>query len=90
MNNTQQVSIKEIERYQEIIAKGKSLLDKAQGRLESLNAQEFELISRIEQMGLTVDTLDAEIENMQKEEERLFEEAKNLIPEELIRQLSSM
>lgn len=78
------ITIQEVDNLKQTVDKGKELLGKAEGRLESLLQQEGDLKVQISQQGIEPENLPAEIERIEKEIQETFAKAKELIPYELI------
>lgn len=80
----QPVTMQDLETMKQSVDKGKELLGKAEGRLESLQQQESELNLQIKQQGIEPENLPDEIQKIQEQIQTLFSEAQALIPYELI------
>ena len=75
---------KELNNLKEDLEKAKSLKYRAEARLEQLKKQEEELINELNELGVAPENLDAEIEKLTDEIDKLFKEAKSLLPVDLL------
>lgn len=79
-----QVSVQDLEVLKKNVEKGKELLGKAHGRLESLEQQEKDLVSQIKEQGVEPENLNDEINKINDEIAQLFNEANGLIPHDIL------
>lgn len=75
---------KELNDLKENLEKAKSLKYKAEARLEQLNQQEEEIIKELKSMGIEPDELESEISKLTEDVNRLFKEANELLPKDLL------
>ena len=75
---------KDLSKLKEDLDKAKNLKYKAEARLEQLLQQEEEIIKEIISMGIQPDQLEEEIKRLTLEIEKLFQEAKDLLPTDII------
>lgn len=75
---------KELNLLKENLEKAKNLKYKAEARLEQLNQQENDIIKELEQMGIKPDELESEINKLTTEIQKLFKEANELLPKDLL------
>ncbi len=75
---------KELSNLKENLEKAKSLKYKAEARLEQLNKQEEDIINELKELQVSPEDLDGEIEKLTLEIEKLFKEANELIPRDLL------
>lgn len=75
---------KELNSLKENLEKAKNLKYKAEARLEQLNQQEEEIIKELKGMGIEPDELETEISRLTQDINRLFEEANELLPKDLL------
>ena len=75
---------KELNDLKEGLEKAKDLRYRAEARLEQLNNQEKELILELKELKVEPDDLDNKINNLTLEIQKLFKEANELLPKDLI------
>lgn len=75
---------KELNILKENLEKAKNLKYKAEARLEQLNQQENEIIKELEKLGIKPDELESEISKLTSEIQKLFKEANDLLPKDLL------
>lgn len=76
---------KELSLLKDNLEKAKSLKYRAEARLEQLKKQEDEIIRELNELGVKPEELESEIKNLAGEIERLFKEANELLPDDLIK-----
>lgn len=76
---------KEISDLRENLEKAKNMKFRAEAKLEQLTKQRQEIIDEINSMGLEPENIDNEIEKLQKEIESLLTQAKEYLPEDLLK-----
>ena len=76
---------KELGLLKDNLEKAKSLKYRAEARLEQLKKQEDEIIRELNELGVKPEELENEIKNLSGEIERLFKEANELLPDDLIK-----
>lgn len=74
----------QIKNLREKIEAAKNLRYKAEVRLENLEKQEKEILSQLQELGVQPDSLDQEIERLEKEIKHEIEEVRKMIPQELL------
>lgn len=82
MINIQKVQ-NDIQVLEEQIEKGKILLSKAEGKLETLEKQKEDLLTEIKRMGFEPSQLEAEIGRLEQEIVSSLTEIQKLVPESL-------
>lgn len=75
---------KELNSLKENLEKAKDLKYKAEARLEQLNQQEEEIIKELKSMGIEPDELESEISRLTQDINRLFKEANEFLPKDLL------
>lgn len=75
---------KELNSLKENLEKAKNLKYKAEARLEQLNQQEEEIIKELKGMGIEPHELENEISKLTQDINKLFEEANELLPKDLL------
>ena len=75
---------KDLSKLKEDLDKAKNLKYKAEARLEQLLQQEEEITKEIISMGIQPDQLESEIKRLSSEIEKQFQEAKSLLPTDII------
>lgn len=75
---------KELNSLKENLEKAKNLKYKAEARLEQLNQQEEEIIKELKGMGIEPHELESEISKLTQDINKLFEEANELLPKDLL------
>lgn len=75
---------KELNSLKENLEKAKDLKYKAEARLEQLNQQEEEIIKELKSMGIKPDELESEISRLTQDINRLFKEANEFLPKDLL------
>lgn len=75
---------KELKDLKDNLEKARNLKYKAEARLEQLNRQEEEIIGELKVMGIRPEELEFEIKKLTLEIERLFKEANELLPKDLL------
>ena len=78
------VTTEKLEQLKGFVDKSKNLLNKAEGRLESLENQEKDIITQIESYGIKPENLHEEISKIDAEMNDLYDKAKQLIPLDLL------
>lgn len=78
-------NIEEVDSY---IQKGIQMLNKAEGRLETLEKQLQSQEYSIRQLGIEPENLESEIQNLTNKEFELFLELNKLVPKELIDEMT--
>ena len=76
---------KELGRLKEDLDQAKSLKYRAEARLEQLKKQEDDIIKELETLGVKPEYLETEINNLTLEIEKLFKEANELLPKDLLK-----
>lgn len=82
MLNTNQIQEK-IQTIESKIEKGKSLLAKAEGKLETLEQQRVSIVNEISKLGISPSNINFEITNLERQIEKELQEIEQLLPEEL-------
>lgn len=75
---------RELNELKENLDKAKTLKYKAEARLEQLKQQEDEIIKELNELGVKPEELENEINKLTKVIESLFEEAKEMLPMDLL------
>lgn len=75
---------KELNSLKDNLEKAKNLKYKAEARLEQLNQQEEELIKELKDLGVKPEDLENEISKLTLDIDRLFKEANELLPKDLL------
>lgn len=75
---------KELNSLKDNLEKAKNLKYKAEARLEQLNQQEEEIIKELKGMGIEPHELESEISKLTQDINKLFEEANELLPKDLL------
>lgn len=75
---------KELSQIKDNLEKARSLKYRAEARLEQLKSQEEELIKELNELGVKPDELENEIARLTSDIERLFKEANELLPKDLL------
>jgi chromosome segregation ATPase len=75
---------KELSQLKENLEKAKSLKYRAEARLEQLKQQEDEIIKELNSLGVKPEDLDQEIMKLSYEIEKLFKDANELLPKDLL------
>lgn len=75
---------KELNNLKENLEKAKNLKYKAEARLEQLNQQEEEIIKELKNLGIEPEELENEINKLTLDIDRLFKEADELLPKDLL------
>ena len=75
---------KELNSLKENLEKAKNLKYKAEARLEQLNQQEEEIIKELANLGIKPEELENEINRLTLDIDRLFKEANELLPKDLL------
>lgn len=75
---------KELNDLKSDLEKAKNLKYKAEARLEQLNQQEEEIIKELKNLGVEPKDLQSEIDKLTLDIERLFKEANELLPKDLL------
>ncbi len=76
---------KKINQIKESLDKAKNMRIRAETRLEQLNKQKEEILGELNELGVSPEQLDSEINRLKNEIEDLLDRAQKLIPEELIK-----
>ena len=76
---------KELTQLKDNIDNAKKLKYKAEIRLEQLKEQENEIIKELEIMGIKPENIEAEIETLKTDIENLLKEAKEMLPEDILK-----
>ena len=76
---------KELAQLKDNIDNAKKLKYKAEIRLEQLKEQENEIIKELEIMGIKPENIEAEIETLKTDIEKLLKEAKEMLPEDILK-----
>ncbi|OPZ86491.1 MAG: hypothetical protein BWY74_03630 [Firmicutes bacterium ADurb.Bin419] len=76
---------KKINQIKENLDKAKNMRIRAETRLEQLNKQKEEILGELNELGVSPEQLDSEINRLKNEIEDLLDRAQKLIPEELIK-----
>ena len=76
---------KELTQLKDNIDNAKKLKYKAEIRLEQLKEQENEIIKELEIMGIKPENIEAEIETLKTDIEKLLKEAKEMLPEDILK-----
>ena len=66
------------------LEKAKDLRYRAEARLEQLNKQEEEIIAELKELGIEPHNLESEINTLTSDIQKLFKEANELLPKDLI------
>lgn len=77
------ITTQELENLSQVIEKGKTMLGKAEGKLENLENQKAQLHQEILQYGVSPENLKEEILKMDQEISAKYEEIVAMIPQEL-------
>ncbi len=80
---------KELAQLKDNIDNAKKLKYKAEIRLEQLKEQENEIIKELEIMGVKPENIEKEIETLKTDIEKLLKEAKEMLPEDLLKKQDS-
>lgn len=75
---------KELNLLKENLEKAKSLKYRAEARLEQLKQQEDDIIKELKELGVKPEDLEMEIENLTTDINKLFIEANELLPKDLL------
>ncbi len=75
---------KELNSLKENLEKAKNLKYKAEARLEQLNQQEEEIIKELKNLGVKPEELENEINRLTIDIDKLFKEANDLLPKDLL------
>ncbi len=75
---------KELHLLKENLEKAKSLKYRAEARLEQLKQQEDDIIKELKELGVKPEDLESEIENLTTDINKLFIEANELLPKDLL------
>lgn len=75
---------KELNDLKEGLEKAKDLRYRAEARLEQLNKQEEEIISELKELGIEPQDLETKINTLTSDIQKLFKEANELLPKDLI------
>ena len=75
---------KELNDLKEGLEKAKNLRYRAEARLEQLNNQEAEIIAELKELGIEPRELENKINSLTSDIQRLFKEANELLPKDLI------
>ena len=75
---------KELSQLKNNLERAKNLKYKAEARLEQLNHQQQEIIKEIKELGGNPEDLEKEIEKLNTEIDKLFEEANTLLPKDIL------
>ncbi len=75
---------KELNSLKENLEKAKNLKYKAEARLEQLNQQEEEIIKELANLGVKPEELENEITRLTLDIDKLFKEANELLPKDLL------
>jgi chromosome segregation ATPase len=76
---------KELTQLKDNIENAKKLKYKAEIRLEQLKEQENEIIRELETMGIKPENIETEIETLKIDIEKLLKEAKEMLPEDILK-----
>lgn len=76
---------RELGKLKDNLDKAKSLKYRAEARLEQLKKQEDDIIKELNDLGVKPEKLENEIKTLTEEIERLFKEANDLLPDDLIK-----
>lgn len=76
---------KELTQLKDNIDYAKKLKYKAEIRLEQLKEQENEIIKELESMGIKPENIESEIETLKTDIEKLLKEAKEMIPQDILK-----
>ncbi|MDY0234487.1 MAG: hypothetical protein RBR71_00455 [Gudongella sp.] len=76
---------KELTQLKDNIDNAKKLKYKAEIRLEQLKEQENEIIKELETMGIKPENIESEIETLKADIEKLLKEAKEMLPEDILK-----
>lgn len=76
---------KELTQLKDNIDNAKKLKYKAEIRLEQLKEQENEIIKELEIMGIKPENIETEIETLKTDIEKLLKEAKEMLPEDILK-----
>ena len=75
---------KELNELRENLESAKSLKYRAEARLEQLKRQEDEIVKELKELGVKPEDLDGEIERLTLEINKLFKEANELLPKDIL------
>lgn len=75
---------KELNQLKDNLDKAKSLKYRAEARLEQLKQQEEDIFNELKELGVKPDDLEKEIESLTNEINKLFIEANELLPKDLL------
>ena len=75
---------KELNSLKENLEKAKSLKYRAEARLEQLKQQETEIIKELRDLGVKPEDLESEITHLTSDINKLFQEANELLPTDLL------
>ena len=75
---------KELNDLKEGLEKAKNLRYRAEARLEQLNNQEAEIIAELKELGIEPRELENKINSLTSDIQKLFKEANELLPKDLI------
>lgn len=75
---------KELNLLKENLEKAKSLKYRAEARLEQLKQQETEIIKELSDLGVKPEDLESEITNLTSDINKLFQQANELLPTDLL------
>lgn len=79
-----EVTVQDLEQMKNNVDRGKEILGKAEGKLESLHQQKDNLTTQIKELGVEPENLDTEIDQLNEQIGSLFAKAQELIPHDLI------
>lgn len=75
---------KDLNLLKEDLEKAKSLKYRAEARLDQLKQQESEIIKELKDLGVKPEDLEGEIKHLTSEINKLFQEANQLLPRDLL------
>ncbi len=75
---------KELNSLKNNLEKAKSLKYRAEARLEQLKQQETEIVKELKELGVKPEDLETEIKGLTEEINKLFHEANELLPKDLL------
>lgn len=75
---------KKLNVLREDLEKAKSLKYRAEARLEQLKKQEDDIVKELEELNVKPEELDGEIQKLTLEIDRLFKEANELLPKDIL------
>lgn len=78
---------KELNLLKDNLEKAKSLKYRAEARLDQLKLQEEEIINELKDLGVKPEDLESEIKSLTDEINKLFQEANELLPKELLEKM---